>query len=192
MTLLNFTEKARQKDIASSSSIVAWLPVSCTDEEKEMKRRNKRALNIASLHNCIKFVMKLLAECALGRHLFKIYDKRSLMQHLMIESYVADLPESKDLLSVKRINWTFMPCLICETNRKGLAGVTTAQRWCWSKRKAAFERTQNTIEGIREKLWVLEEMSMHPVKPILVWFPFVGIHPSVNIYAILYFEPMQN
>lgn len=35
------------------------------------------------------------------------------------------------------------------------------------------------------------EKSMLPLLPVLSKFPFVGIQPSVNIYAMIQFEPMN-
>lgn len=61
----------------------------------------KGALMIGSLHDCFIFVMKQLTECALEELLYKVYGKRSLWLHLTVASYVADLPESEVLLSVK-------------------------------------------------------------------------------------------
>lgn len=49
----------------------------------------------------------------------------------------------------------------------------------------------NTAKQKEEKLRVLGEISMHLFKPILVRFPFGETHPSVDIYAIFRFEPMQ-
>lgn len=136
--------------------------------------------------------MKQLAEFALEGILCKNYDKQSLLLQFMIASYAADNPASEELPSVKQKNQTFIPFHMCETTKEYLAGVTTTQRRCWSKTKAASEKAQSMSEEKREKLRELGEMSMHPVKPILVRFLFVGIYPSVDVYPIFCFEPMHN
>lgn len=58
--------------------------------------------------------------------------------------------------------------------------------------KTDLNGTENAAAGKRENLWVLEEISMHPVKPIIVRFSFVGVHPCVGIYAIYCLETMHS
>lgn len=87
--------------------------------------------------------MKKLAECAPEILMCEIYDKQSSMLHLMIASYVADIPEIEGLLSVEPRNQTFMLCHWCKTNRKDLASFTTAQRRYKSRTKAALEKTKS-------------------------------------------------
>lgn len=119
--------------------------------------------------------------------LCQTYDKTSPLIHLMTISYVASLPKSENLLSVKQKILTFMHCDMCKTNRKSFAGSKTAQRRSWPKAQTSSKKTQNMVDGQRENLQVLEEMSMQFVESIHVRYLFIKIHPNVDIYAIVGF-----
>lgn len=51
--------------------------------------------------------------------------------HMVPESYVADIPESKDLHSVERSNQTGMPFHICEANEEDLSCYSSASKRYW-------------------------------------------------------------
>lgn len=158
IALLYFNKNTEQKAVALGPTIVAYFPFSYSDEKKDIRKKKKWALKIASLHDCIIVVVEQRAECALKELFSKMYDKWSPLLHLMIASHVADLPESKDLLSVKRGNQTFKPCHICKTNRRDFVGFTTGQQKCWSKTKAALKRTENATDKKQENLRDLERI----------------------------------
>lgn len=136
--------------------------------------------------------MNWRAEFTLKGFFYKILERLFVLRLLMITSYVPSLPESKNLLSVRRNTRTTMSCHTCEINEEDLASFKKNQKWCWSKTKASFEGNQNSMEGEWEQSRVLEETSMHSVRPIVVRIPFGKFHPSVDIYAIFCFKSLQN
>lgn len=62
--------------------------------------------------------MKPLADVAVEGLLCSTMDKRCLLLHMMVASDVAGIPESEELLSVKRDSKAAMPCHMCEIKEK--------------------------------------------------------------------------
>lgn len=147
---------------------------------------------MATLHQCINYVLVPLAECALnGHHCIWKYE-RTLSLHLIIASYVAGIPEAEDLLSVKRENRTAMPCQVCEIKRADLADFSVAPKRCWKKIEADLPENAHMSGVTKDRLEFLGEMSVLPVDPVLITYPFVEIHQSVDVYAIFKSKPSHN
>lgn len=65
---------------------------------------------IKALHECIETCSQLSAACAVARIACRASNRRKLKAYVLLGSYVADILESEDLLSMKRESQTVFPC----------------------------------------------------------------------------------
>lgn len=84
-------------------------------------------MNMVTLHQRIYYVMALLADCALNGFQYINRDVRTLLLHLEIASYVVDLLEAENLLSLKRENRIALPCHVCKVRKADRAGFSNAR-----------------------------------------------------------------
>lgn len=174
VTLLNFIKHMRRRLIVLGSTEVEYLPRSYSDSGSATKQKDKRIANVAILQQFIIYVMTPLVECALnGLQCIKKGEWTFSLQ-LMTPSYVADIPEAENLLSVKRGNCTTMPCHICEIKRENLAGFSDAPKRCWRKIEADLPRNAHMNGAAKDQLELLDKMPVLSVDPVLATFLFVG------------------
>lgn len=77
--------------------------------------------------------MKPLIKCAMRGLLYKTKDGKALLLHSLNPSYIADMTEAENLLSVKYCNGIAMPCHICEEKREELVSTSVTPKRCWKK-----------------------------------------------------------
>lgn len=117
IALLSFTETIKQKQIVSSASLATCLLFGYSGGDHGTRKKWKEVCswqicNTASIMYCS------LLRNVLSGLLCKTSDNGYFLLHLVIVSYVTDIPESEDLLSVKRNNHTAMPCYMCEVKKR--------------------------------------------------------------------------
>lgn len=110
----------------------------------------------------------------------------------MIASYVADIPEAENLLGVKRRHCTPMPWYVCEVKRADLADFSDARKRYWKKIEADLPMKAHMSGAKMNQLEFLDKISELPMDPVFVTLPFVWIHRSVDVYAIIRFQPLHN
>lgn len=130
LTLLNFTEHVRRRLTVSGSRVAAHILVSYENSGSTTTQRIKRFMNLATLHQCVKYVLAPLAICALNRFQCIRRDERTLSLHLKLASYAADGLKTARLLNVKQINRIPMIWHICKAKREGLTGFSDASKRC--------------------------------------------------------------
>lgn len=69
-----------------------------------MNHKIDRVLQTKTLQACIELVLKLLVEVAKAGLFCKPNDGRKLLLHLVNALYVANIPKSEDILSVRKDN----------------------------------------------------------------------------------------
>lgn len=110
----------------------------------------------------------------------------------MVASYVADISEAEDTLSVKQGNFLFIRCHVCEVQSADLAGSFDAPKRCWKIIEADLPSTAHMNGVTKDHMELLAKKAVVPVVPIPVTFHFVGIHPSVVVYPNFRIEPLHN
>lgn len=113
-------------------------------------------------------------------------DRNRLLLHLMITSYVADIPECEDLLSVKRCTRSSAPCYSCLIRKEDFhTNKYVKSRGLGESMKLLSDcRSEWTIAQQK-----IAELSILKIPPILQDFPLVRVHESVDVYALFRFEP---
>ena len=148
-----------------------------------------------ALHKSIETVFQPLHESCLKGIVIRTIEGKKLRCHLLLSSYIADIPEAEDLLSVKQNTSTESPCHRCIVRKENLL-------FCTNELERTAEKTRqllrsitsnvNTICSSRDGVEEVNSLSMFSIPPVLSNFPLVGIHESVDIYAISRFEPLHN
>lgn len=196
VTLLNFTEEWRRANISSGRTIVAYLPVhnEPLNETKntptnaiQIPSKITRLLSLRALHSSINNALQPLAEASFCGLSVQTSDGFRLRLHFMMASYVADLPETEDLLSLKRGSATQSPCHRCMVQKHDLADMRCGTPRSLCEAMQLLDGSQN----VSEKDEVLAQRSMLPIPPILHTFPHIGLHPCVDIYRVFRCEPMH-
>lgn len=134
--------------------------------------------------------MKTFVDMAVRGTRITTNDGKRFLLHPLSTSYVADLPETKALFSPKREGMTVKPCYVCLPFRganycEQIFQKRTAKHIIDLLRKRDAGSEQKEIEK-----W-FGELSMHPMPPVLLPFPFVGIVSCVDLYLIFRVEPMH-
>ena len=189
LTLFNFKEEWRRRVISSGESIIGYLPVEFSELTPNGRRKGNREDILLALHDSIEFIFEPLMKVAMEGISFQTADFKNVRAHLMLSSYVADIPEAEDMLSIKRNTNTSSPCHRCLVGKESMSCVTDVAERSVGNNLKMFHSLKSGDEEVTNNF---KKLSMIPVPPVLNSFPFVGIHPSVDIYAIFGFEPMHN
>lgn len=198
ITLLNFSDEYRKKCIVAGKTFVAFLPVSFFRNQEgnnyNMERRTfGRKQRLRMLHLAIDYILdelKTVAFCG-----FRCLDKLQIHRrcHPCIASYCCDLPESKDLISVRNGNQGTRNCHRCKAKTADFNKFTNSQprtgaeTWSIITRAATMRKNGNSATADA----LLKEFSLTEQMPIFVNFPFMGLHRSLDPHAILWFEPLH-
>lgn len=132
-TFLILRDDIRAKLIISDRSIIAYLPVGFIKQQQESKNEEKhkqkicRLDSIDVLHDSLKKAFNSMREVAVCGEKCKTHVEVGLKCHLVLICYVADLPKTEGLLSLKREIQTSFACHRCMAPRKYLSGTTKAK-----------------------------------------------------------------
>ena len=119
MTLLNFSSELRHKFAQSSDSLVAFLPVRLVDDKEEAVASRKVRMKL--LQAAVLQAAKPLMDVAWKGFHFQDGDKILRRCCPCLGSYVADIPEAKDLTSTLHGALTSLPCPRCFVKSGDLA-----------------------------------------------------------------------
>lgn len=213
-TLHNFTAEARHSHITSGRSILAFLPVhfrnvsSSADIDRGVHKSKfyevSRSDRIRSTHLCIETALAPLSDVAEGGFLCPDSSGIRWRCHVAIGSYCADIPEAKDLLSVRYGNITPRPCPRCFVKKGDMTSfqepydrtlqltLSTQAQFHSAKAKAmsAHRDSRRDLHTAADN--VLAEQSLNVNPPVLQEFPFMSLVPCLDIYSVFHFEPMHN
>ena len=195
-TFLNFSDSYRRHCIIKGLTLIAFLPVNFyrrIDGER-IKMGLNRLERLKMLHLSLERILLELKEQAYVG--FSCFDrkKNARICHPCIGGYCCDLPEGKDLTSVKNGNSSSRNCHRClartdtfntyttDLPRSGKETVTLIQR-AIALRKESRGKDSDAL---------LHDLSLVEQIPFLQSFPFVGCTPVLDFHSIFYFEPLHN
>lgn len=141
-----------------------------------------------ALHECIQTCFQPLGNRAIAGVQCETSDK-NLKAHILLASYVADIPEPEDLLSMKRGSQTAFPCHGSPVKKGQLPQFTKERRRTLQETKSLINRYCRTVN--KKCFSDVTQLSFHPVMPMISTFPFLSIHSSVDIYSLFDFDPMN-
>lgn len=129
-TLLTFTEQMSYNLIVGGPTVVSSLHVSYTESDETSRHKNKPAFSVSTLHPRINYVVGSPAKCAMESILCRRKNWKELLLHATITFFIAGIPESNDLFSVKRENCFTTACHICEVESEELEGLIVGPQKC--------------------------------------------------------------
>lgn len=200
VALLNIREGKRRKVMLVGKATVAYLSVSFQekgDKNDERGMVSKLSSNsvklLSSLHKCNDFCLKPISDKASCGLVCTTTDgkKEKNVFYLLLASYIADIPESEDILAIKRDTQKVRPNHLCLLKRENhsVGGICT-KRTLSKSFKILFEIDKKR-KSVNASENVLMEYSMHPPPSSLASFQFFGTHESVDIYSIFWVEPVH-
>lgn len=215
VTFLNFSEQMRREIIVSGSSIVAFLPstsvsIAVTEttgvniaQTKLLSRQDRLKL----LHSAISFAVDPLLNLGFKGFASITKDGKQYNCHPILSSYIADIPEAKDIMSVKQGVKTSYPCFRCLVPRDAMKGVHMHRRRTnistvslYKKYDELNQRARRLSQhapaqsrAAREQAQnLLNSESLHVTKPTFLQLPFISSHDYVDSYRVMAFEPLHN
>jgi Plavaka transposase len=139
---LNASAAYRHKLIACGSTVVAYLSTRLLDEGVGGKPRESQSVRQVMLHKCLSLALEPICSKMLCRLLATTRDGTSPKVHIVLGTYITDVPEGKDVSCIKHGNTTPMPCGGCEAAAGWLAESVAGQvQW----------RHSNGMERIRQE-----------------------------------------
>ncbi|NJK52916.1 MAG: hypothetical protein HC936_08975 [Leptolyngbyaceae cyanobacterium SU_3_3] len=197
ITLMNFSEKIRRLQIMSGATVLGYLPVEFHSSSSDNLQANSKSKGqfrvgaLRALHECIELCLMPLAEKAQCGHACRTKCGTCIKVHFALTSYIADIPETEDLLGIKRGGQTKFPCHQCMVRKDKLHLSSQFPRRCIQHSRDMMERASSTSLMGRDLEQFFGEESMLPLLPVLSDFPFVGTQPTLDIYSIFRYEPMH-
>lgn len=91
-------------------SVAFRFNVSVTLQRKSRLKAHQRVVALRPLHECNDICLKPLAKKSYRGHACQPDSGTCILFHFSLTSYVADVPESKNLLEIKRRGQTKYPC----------------------------------------------------------------------------------
>jgi hypothetical protein len=132
----------RQKLIACRSTVVAYLPTGLLDEGVGRNPRESRSVRQVLLHKLLSLALEPIRSKILYGLLVTTRDGTALKVHMVLGTYITDVPEGKDVSCIKHGNRTPMPCAGCKVAAGRLAESLAGQvQW----------RDSNGMERIRQE-----------------------------------------
>lgn len=137
MTLLNFKTNVRQNMIAWEKTIMAYLSVSflagfeawsANLAENCSTNLNTKTDILMAFHHCMEFCLSPLKYIAWKVILINTRDDADMHFYFKLPSYVANVREVEDLLSVNLGARTYSPCHVCLARREEFSGCTSSEK----------------------------------------------------------------
>ena len=196
ITLLNFTEPYRRNCIINGLSLVAFLPVTFfrrIDGER-FQMGIGRLERLKMLHLSIECILSELKEKAYQG--LNCVDSENVVRvcHPCISSYCCDLPEGKDLTSVKNGNSSLRNCHRCLAKTETFNTYTKEMPRDGNESSLLIQKAFNLRKRMKgkEAEILLHNFSLVEQVSCLQYFPFVGSTPVLDFHAIFHFEPLHN
>ena len=198
ITLLNFSEEHRRESIVQGKTFLAFLPVeffAYIDEDNCEIQEGKfgRSERIRLVHLAITLVLNDLRKAAYSG--FKCRDQEGSARrcHPCIVSYCCDMPESKDLSSIRHGNQGIRNCHRYMAETEKFNTYTTARTRTGSETRGiitkAFAMQRNGSRAASKAL--LKDYSLTEQLPILHDFPFMQVHSSLDFHSIFMVEALH-
>lgn len=126
-------------------------------------------------HHSINNVMKSLAECPEERLLCISNNDWLPSLYLSIESYIAEIRETEELLSVERRNRMIMSCQMIHIKKRDhfLVFIEPKRSWKWIE--SLFNECLEEGRVAWQKLKLAIDCSLLSLEPVLADFTFAGI-----------------
>lgn len=134
-------------------------------------------------HELIEFALNLLREAEKRSIALSTNNDKQFLFGLSLTSSNADLPVTEDLFSLKRGSQTYSPCHIFTAKGDAIYDPTNESRFKLNKTKELLSRMSSSTEKDKVNRTLITN-SMNVRLPILSNFSFVGIHSSVDNYAV--------
>ena len=203
-TFLNFTTQFKRELVQSGMTKVAFLPVYLDSSGNETK--TTRPLRMKLLHRALEKAFENLEDAAWKSIGFKDANGIHRRCHPFLASYVTDIPEGKDLTCVLHGTSTSFPCTRCLVKTEDLALCSPSmenrtiadsldvQTRVKEYRFSAAEATNEDERArYREKaMALLKSRSTTEQVPLFMRWPFLTLHPILDFYECLSYEPMHN
>ena len=196
IVFLNFSEAYRRNCIVSGQTTLAFLPVKyyILEHGDKIEKGVSRAQKLRMIHHCISIALKELKEHGLGGVSCQDNHGTKWKCHLCISSYCCDLPESKDLTSVKNGNSSMRNCHRCLAKTENFNRYTTEEKRNGENTvtlitTAVQLRNNGKMKQAEQKL---HEYLLIEQIPVLFNFPFIGGHKTLDMHALFAYEPLHN
>lgn len=195
ITLLNFSEEHRRKCIVNGSTFLAFLPVSFYKVREGVKYPAKidRPQKLRLLHMAVDVVLQDLRKY--GFTGFTCTDTEGVKRrcHPCLVSYCSDLPEAKDMTSIRNGNSSERNCHRCLAVTKDFNGYTNSTlrhgdhtvKMITDARKLRDQGKRDESEQLMNKYSLADQI------PSLHSLPFMGLHPTLDMHALYAVEPLH-
>ena len=132
LALLNFSNEYRRECVVNGRTFVAFLPLTFENDESmsETGKALTRDVRMMLTQEAINCVMAELASVSLEGFLCVDSDGMKRRRHSFLSSYCCDLPEAKDMTSVKNGNSSLRNCHRCMAETKEFNQYTKAKLRC--------------------------------------------------------------
>lgn len=150
------------------------------------KTDRKELLN--ALYESIELRLKSIADISLEGLYCTSIDCVEILFHILLTSYIADIPEHKELPSVQR-DTKFSS--LCHNSLIKTASFNSDWTKILRNLAESCALLKEANKGSLLPQQTIAEYSMHFIPPVSLQFQLLGVHPSVSIYAIFRFKLMH-
>lgn len=133
------------------------------------------------LHENIKISFQNLVKTVVLGLNCRTSDANKTCFHFLLTPYIADIPESEEMLSVKRGTRTLSPCHNCLVTNNDF-NFNKCGKQTSSKKTLKLLYDKGKSSSLAEEQ--LHQRSMLPLAPVLCRFLFIGVHRSVGLYTV--------
>lgn len=174
LKLVKIPEEQRRQLTEQGLTVLAYFSVSFCRKQESFKTSTDRmkgfhGLNknhqLKALHDYSEACLHLLVECAMSGLTCETSDKKILKKRLLLTSYVTDISDTEDLLSMKRESQTDFPCHRCFVGKLQMSQITCSSRI--SKAETKILLNEYSLTAIRDNLSNVSTRSVRLVMPLL-------------------------
>lgn len=196
--LLNSKESRRREQITSGKSTIAYLSKISNYLEKH-RGISQKSLNLKfcksgklrALQAFVDFPLSALMSLLFNGFSVCTAHNRSFACLPGLTPFVADVPEIKDMHSVKHgVRTDRRPCMRCLVQKEDHWKFSKSLRQDISKSASVTSGTNMQGNSIRRKEKV-DSLSIYYRLPVFCQFPLIGIDKGAELYTLFSFEPMH-
>ena len=196
INLLNFSQEHQRYCIINGLTFAAFLPVNfytqhgCNLVQTAVSREKK----LKMLHDALSYVLNEIKEVALEGFSCLDANHKKRRCHSCIALYTCDLPEGKDMTSVKNAHSSNRNRHRCVAKASDFNLSTFARNRSGHETKSVILeyfkiRSTTSLEQAKK---VLNEYSLSPQVPWLLNFPFIGGHKLIDLHCLFGYEVLHN
>lgn len=150
---LNFTDDSKKFMINSGRTVLGYLPTKfdygASDQSPNINVGLSRQSRIRIIHKCVDLLLEDLVNTQLTGFVSKTADGACLRLHCVVASYVADLPEAKDITAVLNGNQSFRNCHKCLTKTIHFSNSSSAPLRNLALTNRELSKYRNEIQSAR-------------------------------------------